>query len=275
MAIELPEARTLATQMNEVLPGKVIARLHVSDECASLIRQGFVNVRPADVTGKVIGAVTSQGKWIFLKLEPDAYLLFALETGGKILFHRSPQSVPERLNLRFDLSDGSALSVRIVGWGFAKAVLERELKAQRYPGHLGLSPLDAEEFTPARFSALLDETPKQVIKQVLTDQRRIAGIGNGYAQEILFQARIHPKRRVADLTEGDKKRLYDTIREVLSEALRLGGRDSECDVYDVAGRYRPALAARAEGKPCPRCGTPIEKLRVLGGASYVCPNCQE
>lgn len=275
MAVELPEALTLAGQMNEELKGKVIERAHLSDECGSLIRQGFMNLHEVSVAEKTIGSVTSQGKWIFVRLEPDMYLLLALETGGKVLYHPGEDSLPDKYHVRLDFADGSSLTVRILGWGFAKAVKEDEMASQSYPGKLGVSPVDDKEFTFQRFCNILERGGKKSIKQVLLDQRSIAGIGNGYAQDILFKARIHPQRKAVGVSENERIDLYYAIRETLNEAIRLGGREREHDLYDNPGGYRPILGAHMRGKPCPECGTAIEKLSVRGSSSYICPSCQK
>lgn len=272
MAIELPEAVTLARQMNDELAGKMIERAQLSDACASLIKQGFINLHTVSVAKGIVESVTSKGKWIYVQLEPDMTLLFALETGGKLLYHASGESWPAQFHLRLDLSDGSALTEHIVGWGWAKAVKQAELELQKYPGKLGLSPV-GEEFTFRRFCDLLDQASKKNIKYVLLQQDQIAGIGNGYAQEILFKAKIHPARKVADIDRKERLALHRTIKQVIRKAVRLGGRASEYDLYGNPGRYKPVLGAEMRGKPCPVCGAAIEKVAV-GSASYVCPSCQ-
>jgi formamidopyrimidine-DNA glycosylase len=272
MAVELPEAFLLARQMNGALVGKVIECVHLN-QCDSLIGQGFINLHEVDVTGRVIESVTAKGKWIYVKLVPDVYLLFALETGGKLLYHPGEAPPPGKFHVQLDFADGSYLTEQIVGWGWAKAVREDEVERHRYPGKPGLSPIDDQTFTFAAFNRVLDEASNLGIKQLLLDQGRIAGIGNGYLQDILFRARIHPKRKAGDLGEAERKALYQTIRETLAEAIRLGGR--EYDLYDTPGGYQPTLDKHTKGRPCPNCGTPIEKLNVLGSMCYVCPACQQ
>lgn len=275
MAIELPEAVNLAKQMNHELSGKTIKHMHLTDDCASLIGQGFVNLDKKDLDSHKIVSVSSKGKWIFIKLEPPTYLLFALETGGKILYHKSGESLPDKFHVKLDFGDDTFLTVRILGWGFAKALTEDELEATKYPGKLGLSPIDDSEFTLESFSGILDEGGANIIKKVLLDQWKIAGIGNGYCQDILFRARVHPKRKANDLNARERKTLYSTIKDVLNEAVRLGGSDSERDLYDHQGGYRRLMGEGTKGKPCPKCRTPVEKISLLGSSCYICPSCQK
>jgi formamidopyrimidine-DNA glycosylase len=100
------------------------------------------------------------------------------------------------------------------------------------------------------------------------------GVGNGYLQDILFRAKIHPKRWVIDIAEGERRVLYEAIRETIKQAVEMGGRDTERNLYDRPGGYRRILDSRNVGQPCPECGTPIEKIQYLGGAAYFCPRCQ-
>ena len=274
MAFELPEALHVARQMDAAIKGKRITRVHVGPACASLIRQGFINLDRVSVAKHDVTGVTSEGKWIFVRLMPDLYLLFALETGGKILYHTSQASLPAKFHIQLDFADGSFLTEQIVGWGWAKGVKESELPLQRYPGQLGLSPLD-RAFTLRHFRDILAQHGNKVIKYVLIEQRSIAGLGNGYMQDILFRARLHPKRKAADITQDEQKALYTAIRKTLKEAVRLGSSEFERDLYDTPGRYKRIMGEHMKGKPCPECGAPIEKLSVLGTPSYVCPSCQK
>lgn len=274
MAVELPEALKLATQMNDELVGKTIARVHLRD-CDSLVRQGFVNLHEVDVANKTISSVAAKGKWILVKLEPDMYLLCALETGGKILYHPDEASSPDKYNVRFDFADGSFLTERIVGWGWAKAVREDELESHRYPGKIGVSPVDSEAFSFQRFCDIFDGYGKKAVKYILLRHEEIAGIGNGYLQDILFRAKVHPKRKAGEMSEEERMLLYTAIVETLNEAVRLGGRDTEYDLFGNPGGYRAMLGKHMKRQPCPECGTLIEKLSVLGSSCYVCPSCQK
>lgn len=274
MAIELPEAICLARQMNDKLTGKTIARVTLGPVSASLVKQGFINLDKVRLAGMKLGCVSSEGKWLFLKLEPDMYLLFALETGGKFLYHSDATSLPDKYHVRLEFADGSLLTEHIVGWGWAKALKPEELAQERYPGPLGMSPVDTD-FTLSCLRSILSENSNKVIKYVLMDQRSIAGIGNGYVQEILFKAKLHPKRKVGDITLEESRRLHRAIVKTLNDAIRRGGSQWECDLSGRPGRYERIMGEHMLGHPCPECGTRIEKIAVLGGSSYVCPNCQK
>jgi formamidopyrimidine-DNA glycosylase len=271
MAFEIPEAVTVARQLNKELKGKTIDDVRLSAACVALIEQGFINLHTVRLNGRKVDAITSLGKWINIHLEPEMYLLFALETGGKILYHTNQASLPDKYHVRIDFNDRSFLTEQISGWGWAKGMLSEELETNRYPGHPGLCPLDEAAFTFPAFKRILAEDGSKITRQVLLDQNKIAGIGNGYLQDILFKAHIHPKRKVGSLNEEEQLRLYQAVCETLAEAVHLGGCEFSVDLYGRPGRYHRLMSEASKGQPCPRCSTLIEKISVLGGSCYICP----
>lgn len=273
MAIELPEANIISSQMDDVLKGKTVFRARLCDKCASLIQQGFIHIDPDSLTGHRIEGVSSKGKWIFVHFSRGLYLLMALETGGKILYNQNLDYTPEKYHLMLEFEDGTNLTVWIIGWGFAKIVREEALEANRYPGKLGISPLDKNTFTQQAFDSILGSR-KDTIKSILLDQWTIAGMGNGYAQEILFRAKIHPKRKSTQITDAEKINLYHTIRATLQNAILARGSDLEVDLYGRPGSYKKIFGERKKVLTCPVCGSRIEKL-VLGSSTYFCPSCQK
>lgn len=275
MAFELPEAFNVVRQMDSVLAGKYLLETNLSPACASLVRQGFINLAAYDLAGRQVVTVSSQGKWIFTKLDPDLYFLVALESGGKVLYHQTKDEAPTKFHVRMDFEGGQVLTVWIRGWGFAKAAWGKELDRLNYPGKLGLSPLDPQEFTYGAFTAILERNATKMLKAVLMDQRQVAGIGNGYNQEILFRARLHPKRKAGSLSDTERQALYQVLMDTLQQAVQQRGSDREFDLYGIPGGYHRLLGEQMKGQPCPVCATKIEKINVAGGSVYICPNCQK
>jgi len=271
MAFEIPEAVTVARQLNTELKGKTINDVRLSAACVSLIKQGFINLHSIRLSGYKVDSITSSGKWICIRLDPEMYLMFALETGGKFLFHTNQASLPDKYHVRLDFDDWSYMTEQISGWGWAKGMLSEELETSRYPGQPGLCPLNETTFTFTAFTRILDEEDSKIVRQVLLDQNKIAGIGNGYLQDILFKARIHPKRKAGSLDESERLELFQAVRAVLTEAVRLGGCEFSVDLYGRPGRYHRLMSEASKGQPCPRCGALIEKISVLGGSCYICP----
>lgn len=273
MAFELPEAITVARQMQATLPGKRIKQVELSPACTSLIRQGFINLNGAYLDGQVVDSCHAHGKWIFLHLEDTLRLCFALETKGKILYHPSPLSLPPHWNVKISFSDTTSLTTHIIGWGFVKLLPEKQIILEAYPGHLGRNPL-GDDFTPEILGHMLHENPRKTLKAVLTDQHIIGGIGNGYAQEICFRAQLHPARKCVSLEDEQRATLYWSIRAILQEAVRLGGSELESDLYDQPGHFLRHMREAARGQPCLHCGTLIERISVQGASMYICPHCQ-
>jgi formamidopyrimidine-DNA glycosylase len=276
MGLELPEILTLAEQMNKEIKGKKIKNA-ILKNYDSLLRMGFIKPKPKELEARLvkksIDTILGEGKWLFVHLKPEMQLVLG-EILGKILFHKSKDTTPPKYNLLLEFEDNTYLTVIINFYGFIMAVNDNELMQLRYPGKLGISPLD-KKFTFQKFNDILEKSGKAIVKAVLLDQRKIAGIGNSYLQDILFRAKLHPKRNVSDISIGERKVLFNTIKKTLKEALRLGGRNNEFDLYNEPGGYKPILDKNIKGKPCPECGKKVEKLNVLGSACYACQSCQK
>ena len=160
-------------------------------------------------------------------------------------------------------------------WGFVGLLEKSELAEHPY-AEVGIPPL-SEGFTLERFDQLLEEYPektKKGVKGFLVTSKHINGIGNGYLQDILFKAKLHPARKIPTLTLSERQKLYTAIQDTMAEAIKLGGREDEHDLFDHPGGYNRLMSNQTVGQPCPNCGTTIEKISYLGGACYLCPTCQ-
>ncbi len=152
--------------------------------------------------------------------------------------------------------------------------LERSYVYKRDFDPTKLSPAD-EEFTFERFSKMMADHNK-MLKSVLVGKDAIlVGISNSTFQDILYRAKIHPKRKASELNIEEKRSLYDAIRFVVKERIRLNGKDKFQDMYGKQGGYTPAMGPNMKQQTCPRCGALIEKLSMGGGHVYLCPNCQK
>lgn len=276
--IELPEALTIARQIREELAG---ARIALGLRGNSPHRFAFYN-RPPDeyaalLQGKAVGEAREHGSLILVPIEPG-YVLFLGGGGERILLHESEGTLPKKHQLLLKFEDGRYLTVNVSGWGSAQlmqtADVDKHLAAG--PGAGCLSPLsDAFTFEhlQGRFDQLEEGDPRAV-KLFVISKPGILGIGNGYLQDILFLSRIHPRRRAVELAKGERRALHKAIRQTVRQAAKLGGRDTERDLHNRPGGYSRILDSTEVGQPCPECGTPIEKIQFLGGASYFCRTCQ-
>ena len=137
------------------------------------------------------------------------------------------------------------------------------------------SPL-TDAFDRAYLDTLFDDsTPKLSTKAFLATEQRIPGLGNGVLQDILWTAKIHPKRKMGELSKSDIDRMFAAVKSVLRDMTAKGGRDTERDLFDHPGGYTTILSKFTVDKPCPACGTIIEKEPYLGGSIYVCEGCQK
>jgi formamidopyrimidine-DNA glycosylase len=273
---ELPEVVTLAGQMNEALRGRRVARASVISERPRFL---FISPEPpafeTALAGCIFKRIASRGKWILAKLNDDRILLVG-EFGGRLALQDRETPKGRVPHVLIEFEDGRALTLTIQMWAFVGLVTEEGLSAHPVAGSLGPSPLDPD-FSIEQLSEVLDwtaATEDQPIKAFLTHEANVCGIGNGYLQDILWHARLSPKRKLSTLTREDRVALHGALRNMLERAMALRSRDTERDLYDQPGGYVPVLDRRAIGRPCPTCSTPIVKIAYLGGSCYLCPTCQ-
>ena len=245
MSVELPEAKILAEQMNHELRGKRVKSFLVKD-CERLQRIGMMDKDLTSfnqlVNGK-IETVASRGNVIRIKFDNGANLILGPEYGGEIFYHTDATNVP-KFHLRIDFSDGTVLTVRLTSMGVIQVLrddeLERSYVYKRDFDSTKLSPID-EEFTFERFSKRMVDHNK-MLKSVLVGKDAIlVGVSNSTFQDILYRARIHPKRKASELNTEEKRSLYDAIRLVLNERIRLNGKDKFHNLHGNQGGYQSSV----------------------------------
>lgn len=274
--IELPEAVTIARQLAESLTGKrIAAAMRGNSPHQFAFYSGAPELYESALPGKVLGLACAQGNLIVVPAEPGFVL--GLGVGGeRILYHADASTLPRKHQLWLRFEDDSHLTVSVSGWGAAWLVPQSDVAEHRHMGEVGVDPL-GPGFTWERWQALFAGLPagdSRLIKFFMISDPRVWGLGNGCLQDILFQARLHPRRRAGSLTVDEQRALFDATRDVLAQMVALGGRDSEHDLFGRPGGYRRILSSVMTGQPCPRCGAPIARIALLGGASYFCPQCQ-
>jgi len=274
--IELPEAVTIARQLDAELRGKRI----VSGNAGTSPHK-WVFYRPArgelqqKLPDRTVGKVTAVGRGIQMQLEPGLSLIVD-DFGGRVFYHSARSRLPEKYHLLLSFEDESFLTVAIQGWGFIALLTENELRERAHIRAAAVSPVD-DAFTFERFNGFFDryqDKAKDSIKTFFTNGKCVAGIGNGYLQDILFRAGIDPRRKVEHITPEERSALYQAVKETVQAAISLNGRLCELDIYGTPGKYNPVMDRHAKDKPCPVCGTIIQKISYLGGSCYVCPTCQ-
>lgn len=273
---ELPEFVTLARQINETVAGKVIHSGALGNSPHKFVWYNRTHDEFAALTqGKTVGRARAQGKWLFVPLEPGYTLLFG-ECGGRLLYHLPGAQLPDKYHVWLMFADGSALTALTQMWGAMELYEAGQEQERQYVKGMRVTPVEPT-FTFDYFSALIGSLltgEKRSVKALLTQEQLIPGLGNAIAQDIMFRAGLHPRHAIADFDLIQQRALYDAILVTVQEAIAKGGRSDEVDLHNQPGGYVRMMDSRAAGQPCPACGTTIEKIQYLGGACYLCPNCQ-
>ncbi len=271
---ELPEVETVRLSLAPLVEGRRITHVRILDP--RLTRPEPPEAVAARLTGDRIRRVGRRGKYVVIELESGRRLLVHLRMTGSFRHGRNgrlPDDPYRRAVVTLD--DGSDVVYRDVR-RFGTWILLEEQDVEPYlEARLGPEPLD-EAFTTAALAKALGGR-RAPVKAVLLGQRAAAGIGNVYADEALWRARIHPARLAGSLTEKEVAGLRRAIRAVLRAGIASQGatlRDYR-DPSGAAGAMQERFHAYGrEGEPCSRCGTPIAKTRVAGRGTSFCPACQ-
>lgn len=273
---ELPEFTTLAGQINETMMGKVIKRGSLGNSPHKFV---WYNRTPGEfealTRGKTVGKASSKGKWLFVPLEPG-YVLVLGECGGKVLYHPNGSPIPKKYHVLLSFEDGTHLTATTQMWGAMELYEKGQEQNREYIRDMRPTPIEPE-FTFEYFSTLIEELTqagKRSVKGLLTQDQLIPGLGNAIAQDILFKAKLHPRHPIDELSNSQRRELFDAILETVDQVIEGGGRYDEYDLYGHPGGYTRIMDKNAAGRPCPECGQIIEKIQYLGGACYFCSGCQ-
>lgn len=269
---ELPEVETVVRDLRPMLVGKTIAKISTS---GLALRRPWPSKSHQLLVNRTFAQVARRGKWILLDLG-DPWLVVHLGMTGQ--FTVVDRSVPTESHTHavFTLTPGqSELRFRDVRrFGSISFYPDRpSLEADLDAARLGPEPWD---LTVADFRAALAKTSR-CLKAILLDQTVLAGVGNIYADESLFEARLHPERRGCELTRTETNRLHQAILAVLTRAIECRGSSIRDYIggSGLRGEFQNEFAVYGQtGEPCPRCHAPIQHLRLAGRSSHFCGKCQ-
>lgn len=271
--IEIPESQTVARQARETLAGRTVTGVFNATHPHKFTwYSGDPLEYPRMLTGRKIVSAEGYGAFIDLVLDDDLHL--AVSDGVNVRLYDADAAIPPKYQLLATLDDGRFLVFTVAMYGGINA-FRGDWDNPYYRGaRTKISPLDAA-FDAAYFEKLLAGAKRNLsAKAFLATEQRIPGLGNGVLQDILFGAGIHPKRKIASLTDTDAERLFGTLKSLLAEMTRRNGRDTEKDLFGDCGGYAVRLSRNTCTKPCPVCGGLIVKEAYLGGAVYYCSGCQ-
>ena len=288
---ELPEVEVIRSGLSELIARKTIEKVNVLNAKSFQASTSSIDVF---VNNSTILSVKRRAKILLIELSSGYSLIIHLKMTGQLLFrdnqnksknfaggHPSDSflSVLPDNHTRVELifTDSTTLffnDMRKFGW--IKLLPTTELKEEKFIAKLGPEPLIGNP-TP-EYLKRMSRHPKSLVKAALLNQEIVAGIGNIYADEALWGAMIHPKTRVENLSKKQLENILNAAIEVMSFSINKGGSTDRnyLNAKGEKGSYLTfANVFRKEGKPCPRCGHVIEKIRVAGRGTHICSNCQQ
>lgn len=271
--IELPEAAVLCSQIKNIIPGKKIDQVVVNQNPQKL---AWFWKDPLEYPGllkgsRVTGAAPSGG---LVEIFLDDYRL-TLSDGVRIAYNSTPDMVPAKHQLLLSFEDGSSLSFSVQMYGGISCFKDGENDNPYYTVTKEKpSPLSAGFSLKYFLDLFTEKTEKLSVKAFMATEQRIPGLGNGSLQDILWRAKLHPKRKVVTLEGDEKKRLYEFTVSTIKDMADRGGRNTEKDIFGNPGGYEVAMGAARSGKACPACGKTVVKESYMGGSIYFCPSCQ-
>jgi formamidopyrimidine-DNA glycosylase len=270
---ELPEVETIKEDLRELVAGSEIERARVLD--ASLVEQPSAEEFASRLEGVRITGARRRAKHLIVELGSRDSLVFQLKIGGQLLLVPPVEEPETALMLVLDLDGGRRLFLRDeTGFTRARLLDADELEARL--SSLGPEPLE-EEFDAGYLKRAIGSRRAQ-IKPLLLDQKVVSGIGNIYADEILYDARLHPRRKANTLSEDEWEALYAAIRSNLAAGVEHRGTTVRLykDVLDRPGEHQNYLHVfEKHGRPCPGCEGEVVREKVSGRPTHFCPACQK
>jgi formamidopyrimidine-DNA glycosylase len=281
---ELPEVEVVRRGLERWVAGRTVATVEVHHPRAVRRHLEGAEHFVQALTGRTLTAAHRRGKYLWLPLtEPDGApsgraMVAHLGMSGQLLVEKPAQPDGTHLRARFTFTDGGR-ELRFVDQRTFGGLAVEDADGERIPSrlaHIAIDPLDPS-FDEDAFSAALRRRRTEV-KRALLDQTLVGGVGNIYADESLWRARLHGTRPTDRLTRAQVADLLDGVRSVLGEALAQGGTSFDSlyvDVNGQSGYFSRFLAVYGQvDRPCPRCGTPIVRESFMNRSSYSCPQCQ-
>ena len=272
---ELAEVETIRRDVDRIYRGHRIDRVEVTG-----LRSVRRHIDPAEFVSRVRGrrltATGRRGKYLVLHLEDGAAVVAHMGMSGQLLHAAREDQLLKHTHVTLGFEGGPDLRFvdpRTFGQMWVTTPIGGEIPELR---HLGFDPLE-----DPRAAKRLEELVKRPtrLKSLLMDQSRIVGIGNMYADEILFAAGLRPERAAATLSGPETKRLYRSVVSVLNDAIRYRGSSLADEQYrdlfgELGGFQKRHRVYAREGQPCTRCGETIQRMAFAGRSSFFCPGCQ-
>lgn len=270
---ELPEVETIKLQLSRIIKAKTIKKVEV--RLPKMVRGASLEEFEKKVAGAKVKDIKRRAKLLIIELSNGYSLVIHLKLTGQLIYNQEPQ---KHSHLIYHFTDGSVLLHNDMRqFGYVKLVKTSQFSKLFQKEKFGPEPLE-KSFTLEKFKELLSKKKRSRTKPLLMDQTFVAGVGNVYAQEACFFAKIKPTRTVGSLTDKEIKNLYDGLKKILRESIKHKGSsvDTYVDIKGKQGGYLSFLKVyRREGKKCLRCGAKIKSIRLGGRGTCFCPKCQK
>ena len=272
---EMPEVEIIRRYLDTQVAGKTIMNLDI--RLPRMIKWPDVEGFRALVTGRTIKSMNRRGKYLLMELDNDSKVVFHLRMTGRLVYEPTGDTSDHHARVIFHLQDGASLvygDTRTLGT--IHGLKPQELGMLKGLAEMGPEPLSAE-FT-AEYLYKTANQRKVAIKSFLLNQKYIGGIGNIYADEALFLARIHPLRPANSLKQSECSRLWESVNKVIADGIADGGttfRDYQNGEGGKGSHQEHLYVYGRKGEQCHNCGAVIKRITVGGRGTHFCPNCQE
>ncbi|HUS60023.1 MAG TPA: bifunctional DNA-formamidopyrimidine glycosylase/DNA-(apurinic or apyrimidinic site) lyase [Nevskiaceae bacterium] len=269
---ELPEVETIKKDLSRLIAGRKI--LGIETDSAKQVQPSLGEVKKA-IVGATIKKIKRRAKLLQIFLSNGKILVVHLKLTGRLLVRKKGTPIDDWQHVTIGLSGSKQLrfaDLRKFGW--IKLVKNRK-ELEKLLAEFGPEPMDDLDLTIFKKTLVSTSRP---IKIILMDQKKISGVGNIYANEALFLAKINPRRPANKVTDNEAKKLYQAIEKVLKAGIRYRGASDQyyLDALGRKGSYQEHfLVYGREGKKCFGCGSKIKKIKIGGRGTYFCPKCQK
>lgn len=271
--IEIPESITISRQAERLLTGKTISKvINASNPHRFAWYNGKAEKYPDLLEGHTVTSAQGHGAFVTIHLNNDTHI--SISDGTHMKYYPSFEKHPAKHQLLIEFDDHSFLVFTVSMYGCIFAYRGKMDHPYHINSLLKISPLD-DKFDESYFESLFNTITKDIsVKAFLGTEQRIPGVGNGVLQDILFNARLNPRRKISTLSDLDKSDLFHCLKTSLRSMTDKGGRNTEKDFYGNIGGYKCILSKNTYKMPCHLCGSDITKEAYLGGTVYYCPSCQ-
>jgi formamidopyrimidine-DNA glycosylase len=259
---ELPEVETRLLYFRRTVLGQCVERVSIT--APNMIKHPGARAFARGIRGRCFVEAFRRGKYLIVTLDNGRALILHFGMGGDLSYYKLPKDRPEYTRIEFMLTNGWRLAFTCPR-KICRVLLVDDVSQVPALNEMGPEPLGAA-FSFAFLERLIEERPRRQIKPLLMDQRMIAGVGNIYADEILFEARVRPDRLASTLSVEERKRIHRETRRVLRRSIRTAGEEEFPPDFLVS--------RNARGATCKVCSQSIEKKTIGGRTSYFCSHCQ-